>query len=49
MLAIGSVPLPVLEEHIARFIASELANAAKQEREEPRRHSARLVFWQAWC
>jgi hypothetical protein len=29
---IGSLPLPVLEEHIARFIASELAGAAKQER-----------------
>ena len=44
ILAIGSVPLPVLEEHIARFIASELANAAKQEREEPQRHRARLIF-----
>ena len=44
ILAIGSVPLPGLEEHIARFIASELANAAKQEREEPQRHRARLIF-----
>jgi uncharacterized protein (DUF885 family) len=43
ILAIGSVPLPVVEEHMARFIASQLANAATQEREEPQRHRARLI------
>jgi hypothetical protein len=37
------VPLPVLEQHFARFIASELAKAAKQEREEPQRARARLI------
>jgi PadR family transcriptional regulator PadR len=34
----------VLDEHIARFIASELANAAKQDREEPQRRRARLIL-----
>ncbi len=31
ILAIGSVPLPVLEQHMAEFIAAESATAAKQD------------------
>jgi uncharacterized protein (DUF885 family) len=32
ILAIGSVPLPVLEQHMTQFIASELASGTKQAR-----------------
>lgn len=38
----------LLEERIARCAAAERANAAGQEREEPPRRRARLI-WQAWC
>ena len=32
ILAIGSVPLPVLEQHMAQFIAAELAGGTRQDR-----------------
>lgn len=44
ILAIGSVPLPVIEQHTAQFIAAALASETRQERQEPSRLGARLMW-----
>ena len=49
ILAIGSVPLPVLEEHIAPFIASELAKRGQTGTRRTSAPSRSSHLWQAWC
>ena len=49
ILAIGSVPLPVLEEHIARFIALRVGQRGQTGTRGTSAPSRPSHLWQAWC